>query len=97
MFKLLLLIYEIIIHYIDYVFIFIFTSANMRLVEINEDVCLLDSATTHSILRGKEYFTNLTLCKANVLTISRPVKIIKRSGHATIMLPNRKTHSVCAY
>ena len=63
----------------------------MRIVEINEDVCLLDSVTTHSILRGKEYFTKLTLCKTNVHTILRPVKIIERLGHATIILPTGTT------
>ena len=60
----------------------------MRIVEINEDVCLLDIAMTHSILCVKEYFTNLTLHKANVHTILGHVKIIEGSGHATIMLPN---------
>ena len=68
-----------------------FTSANMRIVEINEDVCLLDNAMTHSIFLGKEYFTNLTLRKANVHTISGHVKIIERFGHATIILPNCTT------
>ena len=63
----------------------------MRIVEINKDVCLLDSATTRSILHDKEYFTNLTLRNANIHTISRLVKIIEGSGHAIIMLPNGTT------
>ena len=80
------------IHYFDYVyFIFIIQSAKMRIVEKNKDVCLLNSATTHTILRSKEYFSNLTLCKANLHTISGLVKIIKGSEHATIMLPNGTT------
>ena len=53
-------------------------------------VCLIVE-TTHSILRDKEYFTNLTLRKANVHTILVPVKIIEGFGHATIMLPNGTT------
>ena len=63
----------------------------MRIVEINENACLLDSATTHSIFHGKKYFTNLTLRKENIHTISRPVKIIEGSGHVTIMLSNGTT------
>ena len=53
-------------------------------------VCLIVE-TTHSILRDKEYFTNLTLRKANVHTISRPIKIIEGFRQATIMLPNGTT------
>ena len=60
----------------------------MRIVEINKDVYLLDSATTHTILHDKDYFSNLTLYKANVHTILGPVKIIERLGHSIIMLPN---------
>ena len=52
---------------------------------------MLDSATTHSILCGKEYFINLTLRKVNVYTISESVKIIEGFGHATIMLSNSTT------
>ena len=58
------------------------------MIEKKEDVCLLDSATTHSILRDKNYFSTMTLRKANVHTISGPVEMIDGSGNATIMLPN---------
>ena len=40
------------IHVIDYVY-FYYTKCKMRTVEKNEDICLLDSATTHTIIRGK--------------------------------------------
>ena len=34
-----------------------------------EDFCPVDSATTHTILKDKNYFKILKLCKANVNTI----------------------------
>ena len=52
------------------------------------DVCLVDCATTHTILRDKKYFLNLTLVPFNVQTISSPVDIIKGSRTATIVLPH---------
>ena len=54
----------------------------------NEDGCLLDSATTHTILRNKKYFHNLILAKTNVITISGFANLIEGSGRANIMLPN---------
>ena len=50
------------------------------------DVCLVDCATTHTILRDKNYFSNFTLAQSNVHTISGPVNLIKGSGKATIIL-----------
>ena len=52
------------------------------------DICLADSATTHTILRNQKYFLNLTLLKANVNTISGPADLIEGSGRAMILLPN---------
>ncbi|KAK1570985.1 hypothetical protein Q3G72_010194 [Acer saccharum] len=52
------------------------------------DICLADSATTHTILRNQKYFLNLTLLKANVNTISGPADLIEGSGRAMIFLPN---------
>ena len=52
------------------------------------DACLVDYATTHTILRDKKYFSNLNLVSFNVQTISSPVDLIKGSGRATIVLPN---------
>ena len=51
------------------------------------DACLLDYATTHTILHDKKYFSNLTLVSLNVQTISGPVDLIKGSKRATIVLP----------
>ena len=52
------------------------------------DACLVDCATTHTILCDKKYFSNLTLVPLNVQTISGPVDLIKGSGIVTIVLPN---------
>ena len=50
------------------------------------DACLVDCATTYTILRDKKYFSNLTLVQSNVNTISGLVDLIKGSGRATIIL-----------
>ena len=52
-----------------------------------EDFCLVDSSTTHTILKDKKYFQSLKLCKANVNTISGSLNLIEGSGRAIIMLP----------
>ena len=41
------------------------------------DACLVDYATTHTILRDKKYFSNLILVLFKVQTISSPVELIK--------------------
>ena len=53
----------------------------------NGDVCLLDSATTHIILKEKKYFSNLVMKMAYVNTISGSTKLIENSGRATLLLP----------
>ena len=50
--------------------------------------CLVDCATTHTILHDKKYFSNLTLVPFNVQAISGLVDLIKGSGRTTIVLPN---------
>ena len=60
----------------------------MTMIEKKEDVCLLDSATAHSIFKDKNYFSSMILRKANVHTISSPVEMLDGFGNATIMLPN---------
>ena len=52
------------------------------------EACLVDCATTHTILRDKKYFSNLTLVPFNVQTISGHVDLIKGPRRATIVLPN---------
>src|SRR5688572_3414512 len=50
--------------------------------------CLLDSGTTHTILKHKEYFSKLKMVKADVTTISGTTKLIEGYGKAQIILPN---------
>ena len=53
-----------------------------------DDVCLTDCATTHTILWDKRYFLELTLIKANVSTIFSTTNLVEGSRRANIMLPN---------
>ena len=58
-------------------------------LKMNEDdVCLADWMTTHTILWDKRYFLELTLIKANVSTISGTTNLVEGSGKANITLPN---------
>ena len=58
-------------------------------LKMNEDdVCLTDCATTHTILLHKRYFLELTLIKANVSTISGTTNLVEGSRRANITLPN---------
>ena len=52
------------------------------------DICLVDCATMHTILREKKYFLNLIITNASVSTISGTSDLIEGSGKANIMLPN---------
>ena len=52
-----------------------------------DDVCLTECATTHTILRDKRYFLELTLMKANVSTIY-PTNLVEGSRRANITLLN---------
>jgi peptide/histidine transporter 3/4 len=52
-----------------------------------DDICLVDSATTHTILKSKVYFSYLVVHDAVVNTISGSAKLIEGSGRAGIMLP----------
>ena len=59
----------------------------MENTEKKEDVCLLDSASTHTIFRSRHFFSSMTLRKTHVHTISGPIPIIDGFGNATIVLP----------
>ena len=50
--------------------------------------CLVDSATTHTILRERHYFTNLIPKKAHLTTLSGPSNLIEGYRKARIMLSN---------
>ncbi|GAV91421.1 hypothetical protein CFOL_v3_34816 [Cephalotus follicularis] len=52
------------------------------------DICIADSATTHTILQNEKYFSYLTIAKANVGTISGTSDIIEGSGMTSFMLSN---------
>jgi hypothetical protein len=55
---------------------------------MKEEMCLVDSCTTNSILRSKKYFYTLTQRFKNVLTIARRDAMIAGSRQATIMFFN---------
>jgi len=52
-----------------------------------ENISIIDSGTTHTILKSKRHFSYLTLQDAIVHTISGSAKLIEGSERATIMLP----------
>jgi hypothetical protein len=54
---------------------------------MEEELCLVDSGTTNSILREIKYFQTLTKRSGNVLTIAGHNAKIVGSGRATITLP----------
>ncbi|GAV58038.1 hypothetical protein CFOL_v3_01574, partial [Cephalotus follicularis] len=52
------------------------------------DICIADSATTHTILQSEKYFSHLTIAKANVGIISGTLDLIKGSGMSNFVLSN---------
>ncbi|GAV90386.1 hypothetical protein CFOL_v3_33795, partial [Cephalotus follicularis] len=52
------------------------------------DICIADSATTHTILQSEKYFLYLTIAKANVGTIYGTSELIEGSGMASFVLSN---------
>ena len=52
------------------------------------DVCFADYTTTHTILRDRRYFLDLTLTNANVSTISGIENLIEGSERPNIILSN---------
>ena len=58
-------------------------------LKMNEDdVCLADCETMHTILQDKRYLFELTLIKANVSTVYGTTNLVKGSRRGNIMLPN---------
>uniref|UniRef100_A0A2K2C433 Uncharacterized protein n=1 Tax=Populus trichocarpa TaxID=3694 RepID=A0A2K2C433_POPTR len=49
-------------------------------------ICLANSATTHTIPRYKQYFSNLRMIKAEVNTISGSTNLIESFERTNIML-----------
>nr|GEY57670.1 retrovirus-related Pol polyprotein from transposon TNT 1-94 [Tanacetum cinerariifolium] len=58
-----------------------------QLINDDEDICLVDSATTHTILKKEKYSSRLNLQESNVNIISCSAKLIKGYGKAHILLP----------
>jgi hypothetical protein len=54
---------------------------------MEEEICLVDSCTTNSILRETKYFQTLIRRTGNILTIAGRDTNIVGSGQATIVLP----------
>lgn len=52
------------------------------------DTLVVDSGTSHTILKDKKFFVNLTLKDANVSTIAGVSSLIKGHGQAYVLLPN---------
>ncbi|KAJ9547677.1 hypothetical protein OSB04_020220 [Centaurea solstitialis] len=49
---------------------------NMYCLKINdEDICLVDSGSTHTVLKKKRYFSYLTTQKANISTTSGVISV----------------------
>jgi hypothetical protein len=55
---------------------------------MEEEMCLVDSCTTNSILRETKYFQTLTQRSGNILTIAGRDATIVGSDRATITFPN---------
>ena len=55
-------------------------------MEIGNDICLIDSGATNTILRRKEYFTNLIMERSSISTVSGSINLIEGSGRAIVVL-----------
>ena len=52
-----------------------------------EEICLVDSCTTNTILRETKYFQTLLKKPGNIMTIAGSDALIVGTGRATIVLP----------
>jgi len=53
----------------------------------DEDMCLIDSTTTYTILKGNNFFSSLVMWDINVSIIYSTTNIFEGSGKAIILLP----------
>ena len=60
----------------------------------NEIICLINSATTHTILTSKKYFSKLTILETKVNTISSSGNLIEEFGKANIILPRETKFTI---
>ena len=58
-------------------------------IEMNDEMSILvvDSGTSHTILRDKRYFLNLTMQSANVHTIAGVAGLIEGHSQAYVLMP----------
>ena len=61
--------------------------SHVSIVHKDEDICLIDSATTHTIRKDRKYFSHIRNGRASVNTIAGNTRIIEGSGRAIIILP----------
>lgn len=52
----------------------------------NDDMCLVDSRTTHTVLKGTKYFSYLVKQETDVSIIFDPSKIIEAFGRPNLLL-----------
>ena len=50
--------------------------------------CLIDYATTHTVLRHRQLFMDFIPCKSSVVTMIGSSYVIEGRGHARFLLPN---------
>lgn len=65
-----------------------------RGAENNDNLCIPDSGTTHTILKDKRFFSELKPTKTIVNTISGPTDLIEGIGKANFTLPNGTKFSI---
>ena len=53
----------------------------------DEDICLINSATTHTILKSNNFFSCLVMREVNVSIISNTTNIFEDSRRAIILVP----------
>jgi len=54
----------------------------------DKNILVVDSGSSHTILRDKRYFINLTLRNANISTIAGIASLIEGYDQAHVLLPN---------
>ena len=59
-----------------------------------QEICILDSGTTHTILRKNIYFSDIKPKRITVNTISGPADVIEGTGKANFTLPNETKFSI---
>jgi len=53
----------------------------------DDDLCIADNATTHTILKSNKFFSCLLMREVNVSTISGTTNIIEGSRRTIVLLP----------